>query len=881
METANLTYLLSHPWDVGVGVDHPIALVLLAAAAVIWRRHLAMPAARKLAALRTVAFVAAILSLAGVHLTASLPSNELTVIAAVDTSGSIGDRALAWSHRYVDNVRASLAPHDQLSVLRFDSQPSLVQTATSRDSLQPIERADPSSTNISAAIDQALSLYPANAQKALLLVTDGNETNGKCRDRIETMRSLGVRVYTATPPSNADIDTRITHLSAPEIAAEGRALPIRIVIRNEGSQRPAVLNLYLDGLISDSTAVDLQAGLNTLDLLLRPPAPGAHIVRAQVAADGDSVHENDSLETTVNIRPKTRVLLASRNRFSALADVLATRGFSVAKVSAAKLPTEAEGYASYQAVILEDPRGLDLIGTSEGLEQFVRVGGGGLIVAGGGKTFGDKRLKDTALAQMLPVTLEERRPRPGKREAIALFLVIDRSNSMGFNSRIGTLRDGEKLRYAVKAGIAVVKQLKDRDQVGVIAFDARPHEIAPLRPLRTNRNKLLEALPRIVESGGTDFYDALRTAADQLRRSRVSRKHVVLLTDGDTNRAGRGEYREMIREIADSNISVTTIRIGDNTVNLKLLQDISSGTGGSFHHVANAQMLPDLMLRDTSRALRPLAAPENQFLPAVATDHRLLNEVNEESIPHLTDYAFSKPKPSSETLLQVIRAERKDPILNVWRYGVGRVAAFTASPNTDAETWPGWNGFARFWSQLTYWTARRESDTDVSVRAVRRSDSTVLTVTTFARSKRASVTSGHIQVGEDLFPIAFDTDENGRHLAIAPSLPAGRYPVQLRTRDTDGNVREITTSMAVPQKSEEESLEYGSSGINRELLRELATKTGGIFDARALDITDRPTGFRSVPYPLTGFFIPLAMLTFFIDIAVRRFQSIRSAAGRA
>ena len=62
---------------------------------------------------------------------------------------------------------------------------------------------------------------------------------------------------------------------------------------------------------------------------------------------------------------------------------------------------------------------------------------------------------------------------------------------MGYNSRIGTLRDGEKLRYAKEAALAVVRQLRDEDLVGVIAFDSQPHEIAPLGPLRDNRETLL------------------------------------------------------------------------------------------------------------------------------------------------------------------------------------------------------------------------------------------------------------------------------------------------------------------------------------------------------------------------------------------------------
>lgn len=460
---------------------------------------------------------------------------------------------------------------------------------------------------------------------------------------------------------------------------------------------------------------------------------------------------------------------------------------------------------------------------------------------------------------------------------MALFIVIDRSNSMGFNSRIGTLRDGEKLRYAIQAGMAVVKQLKDHDRVGVIAFDARPHEIAPLRPLKENRRKLLDALPRIVESGGTDFYDALAIAAEQLRRARVSRKHVVLLTDGDTNRAGGDEYRDLIAGLAAAKISVTTIRIGDNTVNLKLLQQISTGTGGSFHHVADAQMLPDLMLRDTSRALRPLAPRSQLFFPALGSKHQLFEQSAEVELPHLRDYAFSKSKPHSETLLHIARSNRQDPLLSVWRYGLGRVAAFTASPRDDAESWPGWAGYARFWSNLAYWTARRESDHDISVRAVRRAGSTELIAESFGRGHTESIISGQLFVDDDFAIDAdFVADQQGLYRANLRPLPAGRFPLRLLSRSASGAVREARSIVAIPAQLEDEMEEYRETGNDEDLLRELTSRTGGTLNAPASEILNRPTGSRTVSYPLAKFLVPLAMLAFFIDVALRRIASLAS-----
>lgn len=876
MGDVTLSYLVAHPASLGLAVTRPALLSLLGATAVFiaWP----MSRQRRNIGLRAAAFASIVLCLAGVQLTTSLPANDLALVVAVDVSGSIDDSGLDWSRRRLEEVAGALAPGDFMAVVSFAESSELIATNPSTLDTSKIGRTENvSATDISAAIDQALAMYPQGSQKALLLLSDGNETIGNSRNRIETLNALGVRVHAAAPHEETSLDVRITKLTAPNVTDLDRPVPTRVVIRNPSGPRDAVLNLYLDGSMSDSTAIELRPGLNTFDMLLRAPGIGGHTIRAEIATDGDRSLHNNSREVSLTVSPKTRVLLASNRRHSRIGQVLRAGGFSVHEISSSRLPRNVAGYASIHLAVLEDISGKSLSPQStSALEEFVRQRGGGLIFAGGSATFGDPAYQDTKIEAILPVTMEPRRPRPRKRDPLALFLVIDRSNSMGFNSRIGTLRDGEKLRYAIKAGIAVVKQLKDQDLVGVIAFDARPHEIAPLEPLRQNRKALLEELPRIVESGGTDFFDSLEAAAEQLMRSRVSHKHVVLLTDGDTNRAGHGEYRELVAKLAAAQISVTTIRIGDNTVNLKLLQDISEGTGGSFHHVENAQMLPDLMLRDTSRALGKLNSQSERFFPAVGVRHMLLDNLEEGDLPYLSNYAFSKPKPSSETLLHVLRSDRRDPIVSVWRYGLGRVAAFTASPADDAETWPGWQSYKQFWSQLGFWTARRESDEDIAVGAVRYQHSTQVTALSFDTTDSDAILSGTVAVGADRVRLDFSAGADGSFHAAMPPLEQGRYALTLRVKSSSGAVREISTTLAVPAQIEEGAREYGHEEINRDLLRELTSRTGGTLDATVKQITDRPIGERSIAYPLTSLLIPLATLLFFIDIATQRIEALRS-----
>jgi uncharacterized membrane protein len=685
-----------------------------------------------------------------------------------------------------------------------------------------------------------------------------------------------VRVDAATPPRPHAAAVRIDKLVAPAIVGADCTVPVRVIVQNPGKLQPAVLNVYLDDQIADSTAVELQPGRSALALPTQLSGEGGHRLRAELSLEGDARAGIAAREIGITVRGPTRVLVISGHDRSAVPDALARKGFAPVVQDASALRS-LEALRSYHAVVLDDVAAAAFApGTLDVLESYVRERGGGLIVAGGAGTFGDPEFGRTSLRRMLPVTLEPHRPRQGPREPLALFLVIDRSNSMGYNSRIGTLRDGEKLRYAKQAALAVVEQLRDQDLIGVIAFDSQPHEISPLKPLRDNRGPLEELIPRLVENGGTDFYDALVSARQQLLASRVNRRHIIMLTDGDTNRAAPAEYSALIKELAADRISVTTIRVGDNTVNLKLLQDLSRQTGGEFHYVEDAQTLPDLMLRETSRALSPLGQGSEQYYPQLAAPSQALQGIEEPQLPPLSGYAYAQAKDGADVLMRVARLDRQDPLLTVWRYGLGRVAAFTASPSDDAEGWAGWNEFTKFWSQLVHWTAREHNDDEVAIEARRRDVGIEIAVRTFSPVADGAVMMARLRVSDgntrdaELLPRA-----PRLFTATVSDLPAGRYPLTLVTRTPDGAVSQHTQMLAIPAVDQSAQGDPPPAAPNLALLTQLAEGTGGVVNPQAGQLIDRTPGTRRVAYPLDWVLLPLAMLLFLGDTALR----IRSRRG--
>jgi Mg-chelatase subunit ChlD len=869
MESPSLAYVFAHAAALGLAVRHPSALVLLGVAPLFFLRP--HPAGRLAAALRTAAYVTVVLALAGLELTTRMPSERLSVVAALDTSPSIDAGGRDWARQYVDSLQAVLAPGDELAVLAFGGDVDLLRAPAPPAPLSSSPAASTSPvTDLGAAIDSAMALLPADGERRIVLLTDGNQTRGDGRRRLGWLRAAGVRLDAAVPPRQVQSDVRIDKVLVAPLVGTERITPVRVVVDNGGALRTAVLNLRLDDAMADSAAVELPPGRSALTLSTQLVGEGSRRLRAELEVRDDPQPANNSRDVGVTVRGATRALVLTSRQRSPVVRALERKGMRVDLRPPGALHG-LETLRSYHLVVLEDVTAAELpAAVLEGLERWVRDHGGGLIVAGGGATFGDAAFTTTALKRLLPVTLEPRRPRPGAREPLALFLVIDRSNSMGYNSRVGTLRDGEKLRFAKEAALAVVRQLKDQDAVGVVVFDSQAHEIAPLKPLRENRRQLEALLPRLVENGGTDFYDALESARRQLAASRVTRRHIMLLTDGDTNRAAVDEYRSLTDAIAADHISVTTVRIGDNTVNLKLLQDISRRTGGEFHYVENAQALPDLMLRETTRALTPLAPSTETFYPQVAGASQLLRGIEEGQLPPLSGYAYARPKDDAEVLLRVARAERPDPLLAVWHVGLGRVAAFTASPGEDAEGWVGWPGFAKFWSQLAHWTAREHGDDEVAVEARRDAGVTTFTVRTFGPTADEATLTARLDLADgqtrevDLVP-------HGPRLFSASLLdvPPGRYSLTILKRGASGGVVQTTQSVTVPATEAAADAEFARTTPDISLLTQLTDATGGRLDAPPAALAEREAGIRRAGYPLDTLLLPLAMFLFLADTALR------------
>jgi len=869
-ESLRLSYLLQHLNVASFHFAAPSALVLLALLPLfVWLR----PRQRRASWLRGLAFLLLVLAGAGLRLSALLPQSDLAVIAAVDLSDSIDGKGRAWARGYVERLAGALPPGDQLGVLQFGGDVAVLQAPAAASQLAWTELPVASrSTNLAAAIESALSLFPPDSERRLVLLTDGNETDGNGAATIAAAKLARTTIFTAVPPREGGADIAIDKVSAPPVVTEGTRFTVRVVVRNEASARPAALELLADGEPVGRESFELQAGHNSLEIPFALRGAGARRLRVRLDAPGDTVPGNNERAVTVTVSGKTRVLVLTPRRHSPIASALQRQGADVVVGDPARLPDAAGDLAAYHAVVLDGVSARSFGGHSlDVLEAYVRDLGGGLVVAGGDAVFGDKDFKQTALERLLPVTLEPRKPPKREREPLALFLLIDRSKSMGyhFRNRFEFSESHSKLVYAKRAALSVVRQLRDTDQLGVIAFDSLAFELAPLRAMRDNRVLLERDLPRVQVGGGTDFFDALQSALRQLRAARSSNAHIILMTDGNTNRPP-GEHDELIAGLARAAISVTTIRIGDDQEDLTLLKKISQRTGGAFYQVQNAETLPELLLRDASRQVAETPQGTQTFVPRLDTPSPLLLGIGGQEIPTLTGYARARARSHADVLLHVATAERKDPLLATWQYGLGRVVAFTADPHDDAAAWVAWEGFAKLWSQITRGTAPAQTAADLAVHLRRQPGVIELGLDAFADLGGAVLTARLGAEGSQPLDVPLAPVGPRRFEARLPLLPPGPANLMVSVRQPDGEVRQRTLPVRIPADDDGTATELERRQPNLNLLQRLSAETGGRIDAPIRAIVGREAGTRRVDYNLDGWLLPLAMLLFLGDVALRR-----------
>ncbi len=283
-----------------------------------------------------------------------------------------------------------------------------------------------SRTRLAQAIRYAQAQMDEARASRLLVLTDGYSTE-PLHDIAERLAAqhvpLDYRLLTASGVN----DVRITRFVLPtQIQAnEGFMFEVHLAGNTDG---PVPYTISRSGISVYRGTTHLRRSRGVVQLSDRLDAIGAHPYRIDIDPQLDAQPGNNTATGWVDVQGGQRVLLVTRYPDDPIATALQQQGISVNVITQ---PADLHvGYLTgTRAIILNNIAAYHLpTDFLQALDGFVRVQGGGLLMAGGKHAFGAGGYYGSAIDPLLPVATELREEH--RQYPVAMAIVLDRSGSM-------------------------------------------------------------------------------------------------------------------------------------------------------------------------------------------------------------------------------------------------------------------------------------------------------------------------------------------------------------------------------------------------------------------------------------------------------------------
>jgi hypothetical protein len=381
-------------------------------------------------------------------------------------------------------------------------------------------------------------------------------------------------------------------------------------------------------------------------------------------------------------------------------------------------------------------------------------------------------------------------------------------------------------------------------------------------PIRkaTDRAFIKRLIAGIQPEGGTQIAPALREAYMRILPEDAIYKHIVLLTDGISE---EGDSMTTAAEAKRNRITISTVGLGLD-VNRAFLSRVAAGSDGKSYFLDEPAGLEQLLLRDVEEH-SGMTAVEKTLRPRVVQHAEILDGVDMENAPALLGYIRFQSKPTADTLLD---ADQKDPLLVRWQYGLGRAAVFASdAKNRWAANWVSWAGFDRLWANTFRDLLPHAQQSEASADFDRASGELLVDYHLSANVPEPDTVPDIFVIGPTDFRAPMKVNK----------VAAAHYRGRLAIGQNQGlfRVRPLDESPAFPEvgfyRPEDEMLEFGS---NEQLLRQVASATGGRFEPTPKQVFDPSGRSTSTTMNLWPVLLALAVLLNLAELVMRKSKGL-------
>ncbi|MBO0994692.1 VWA domain-containing protein [Bacillus sp. SD088] len=834
----------------GLQVEKPLFLLLLIPAFIVlylyWKKNKVTPLIEKniILTIRFLIFAILILSLSVPNIL--YPVKGITTVFVIDQSESVKNQEEEM-FAAIEQAISGMEPEDSYAVISTAENAQIIQSPSNSEQglITNVNIENKSYTNLEEGLQLASSLLSSDKKGRIVLMTDGNENMGDARQQVELLH--GQEILIDVLPFNPSIqkDVAIESFSSPSTLYQGENAKLTVNLSSTMDTKARVRITKNNETVIDEE-VQVKKGENSYNFIDFIKSSGVHNYKAEIISDDDGVSQNNQSFAVAEAKGPPQILMVDdETEGDNLLQALEASDLTVTKTKPELLPTSLSGFLEYEMIIFNNISATDVTQEQmEMIESAVRDFGKGFVMAGGNKSYGLGGYFKTPIEKLLPVEMDLK----GKKElpSLGMVIVLDRSGSMS----------GYKLDLAKEAAARSIELLRNKDTLGFIAFDDKPWTIIETGPL-DDKVEAAEKIRSITEGGGTEIFTPLEQAYNELKDLKLQRKHIILLTDGQS--ATNGDYSELISTGLENNVTLSTVAIGGDADRFLLEQLATEGTG-RFYDVQDASTIPSILSRETVLTTRTYIE-DNPFYP-MYTEGNNWGSVFEKGVPVMNAYVATEPKSRAETILM---SEKNDPVLTRWQYGLGNTVAWTSDTSGEwAGEWPAWSNWPSLWNEIITWSFPTYENELYDIEQ-----------TIDGKNIKLDITS----INQDMLPIeATVVDEKGKQIEadyrikspgeheVNFTAGSGIYSLQLAKFDGEDITSTFQTGIVVPY-----SKEFKLQNQNNTLLNDVIELGNGKI------LTDPEEAFRPIDIekskkqPITMQLLLIAFLLFFIEIAIRRF----------
>ncbi len=758
--------------------------------------------------------------------------------------------ALASPYSIVSKVSSSETP-DIVLISDETSSMELFETETTTALYESLAANTPTNivklTGESTALGDTIVQY-ARGDNQIVLVSDGNSNKGQdLEEALDFASETGTTVYSVI--SDLKTNDVSLYISGEKKVVLDNEYQFNLIVQQA---RNTPISYQIEVFVDDKPVIsrpyDQEDHSKTIPITHTFDTLGAHTITASITPSGeDSKPINNIFYKTVYVVPKPKIQLITDDTSSPMANVLLN-------LYDTSLSTELTDLDNKKAVVL-DNRNINSLSDADiqNLKDYVSSGNG-LYVVGGDSSYNYGNYLNSSLEDILPIYSKASEWKGGRN----VVLVLDVSMS---TSAHGT--QGDILGNA----IAVLRKDELRDaNVGVIAFGTEGLDVSGglvYMGIPSNINMLEEKIKTLMPgSTSTTSLDQGLAIAQEWLSDGEGELDVVIVSDGGIEQRYE-EALQVATALSDAGVKLYYVHIKSSAPSQydkfgnAFANQLMDEVGGLYFPIQAGErvnlVFDELEQPETNESVDYSVFPLVKYNPT----HFITKNVNISA--NITGYNDVTPKPGADRLILTSTGQ---PVLTVWRYGLGRVASLsTDNGNGNSNMWStqmysGNN--SKLTSSTLNWLI---GDPQVEEGAVLEADDTW-----FGTSAQLKLT----MYDEGIPTIELD-DKN-----IDLSL-TGKNTYEATTDVGQVGVHYISGyPIAVNY-----ALEYRDVGVNPDLATMIAANGGKTYtksEAQALLLKDAKENSQKLIKETVSqkmYFIIAALILFLLEVAIRRLREIK------